>query len=101
MELCKIECAIILRALSADRGVRRNMLCEFRAHPSFPESEASVLIVLTTKSAKKLISLCSATFQESDCAGTDCVSHVKRVSLSPCYHKKWSCVGSGSDGLVI
>ena len=55
MELGKTECAIILRALSADRSVRRNVLCEFRARSSFPESEASVLIVLTAKSAKKLM----------------------------------------------
>ena len=94
MESGKTECAIILRALPADRVVRRNVLGEFRAHSSFPESEGSVLIVPTTKSAKKLmvlstgdggVSLRSAAFQESDCAVTDCVSHVKRVSLSPCY----------------
>ena len=45
-----------------------------------------------TKSAKKLmvrstgdggVSLCSAAFEESDCAVTDCVSHVKRFSLLP------------------
>ena len=94
MELGETECATILRALSADRGVRRNVLCEFRAHSSFPESEASVPNVRTTESAKKLmvrstgdggVSLCSAAFQESDCAVTDCVSHVKRVTLLPCY----------------
>ena len=58
---------------------------ECTQHSSIPKSEASVLIDLTTKSAKKLAVEPPATVglvrpaKESDCTVTDCGSHVKRV----------------------
>ena len=51
----KTECAIILRAHPLEIEVcERNVLSGFRVHSSIPKSEASVLIDLTTKSAKKI-----------------------------------------------
>ena len=54
--------------LEVTRDVQWNVPCGFRAHSSIPKSEASVLLDMTTKSAKKLmvepaatwVGLCSA-----------------------------------------
>ena len=51
MEKGKFECAISLRALSADRGVRKEGAHGFRVHANIPNSEALVLPDLTTKTA--------------------------------------------------
>ena len=50
------ECTIVLRAQPLEIEVcERNVLSGFRVHSSIPKSEASVLIDLTIKSAKKLM----------------------------------------------
>ena len=52
----KTECAIVLRAHPLEIEVcERNVLSGFRVHSSISKSEASVLIDLTIKSAKKLV----------------------------------------------
>ena len=70
----KTECAIVLRALPLEIQVcERNVLSGFRVESSIPESVASVLIDLMTKSAKKLmveppptvgLGLCSAALHD-------------------------------------
>ena len=52
MEEGKSECAIVCAHFQPIEVCDRNVLCGFRAHSGIPESEASVLFVLTTKSAK-------------------------------------------------
>jgi hypothetical protein len=50
------ECAIVLRGHPVEIEIcERNVLSGFRVHSSIPKSEASVLIDLTIKSAKKLV----------------------------------------------
>ena len=52
----KTECAIVLHAHTLEIEVcERNVLNGFRVHSSIPKSETSVLIDLTTKSAKNLV----------------------------------------------
>ena len=52
----KTECAIVLRAHPLEIEVcERNVLSGFRVHSSIPKLEASVLVDLTIKSAKKLM----------------------------------------------
>ena len=58
----KTECVIVLRAQSWEIEMcDRNELSGFRAHPSIPKSETSVLTDLMTKSVKKLMVEPSAT----------------------------------------
>ena len=55
MEEGKTECAIMCANFQPIEVCERNMLFVFRAHSSITKSEASILFVPTTKSAKILM----------------------------------------------